>query len=113
MAGGESGVRPTAERSAISGDVRSHRSGPDVTTPPTAPPPPTLPWKRLGWMEPLGLVLLSIMAALLGVDAVLYWSDVRGSAFRLIPLIGSLGGVAHAKYLLGRRTAFGFFLVAV
>jgi uncharacterized membrane protein len=82
-------------------------------TPPTAPLPPTLPWKRLGWMEPLGMVLLSIMAALLGVDGILYWSDVRGWAFRLIPVVGALGGVAHATYLLGRRTAFAFVAVAV
>jgi putative membrane protein len=69
--------------------------------------------KRLHWEEALGVVLLSIMAALLGIDVVLYWSDVRGAAFRLIPLFGALGGVAHATYLLGRRTAFAFFVAAV
>jgi uncharacterized membrane protein len=69
--------------------------------------------KRLSWVEPVGLVLLSIMAALLGIDVVLYWADVRGWAFRIIPLLGALVGVAHATYLLGRRTAFAFFIVAV
>lgn len=74
--------------------------------------PPTVPWRRLGWWEPLGIVLLTIMAALIGVDIVLYWADIRGSTFRLIPLLGALGGVAHAHYLLGRRTALAFFLTA-
>jgi uncharacterized membrane protein len=72
-----------------------------------------MPMKRIGWVESLGIVLLSVMAFLLGVDVVLYWSNVQGSAFRFIPLIGALGGVWHAKYLLGRRTAFGFFIAAV
>jgi uncharacterized membrane protein len=72
-----------------------------------------MPMKTIGWYEPVGLVLMTIMGALLGVDVVLYWSDARGSLFRLIPLLGSIGGIAHAKYLLGRKTAFAFFIVAV
>ena len=88
---------------------------PPPTTPPPAAPsgPPTMPMKRLSWVEPLGIVLLTVMAALLGMDAVLYWSDARGWVFRLVPVVGALGCVAHAHYLLGRRTSLAFFSAAV